>query len=126
MHPIPASCPVCGGDLVITRLHCPSCDTAIEGRFAASRFGGLTPEQWQFVELFIRFEGKLKHVGNELNISYPTVRNRLHEVIRALGYEPGASESPVDDIDRNEILDRLDAGEITAEEAMRLLGGETE
>ena len=127
MHTIPKSCPVCGGEMTITRLHCPNCDTTMEGRFSYGSFANLTPEQWQFVEMFIRFEGKLKHIGAELNLSYPTVRNRLHEIIRALGYEPGRSETPVlDSSQRQAILDRLDAGEITADEAMRLLGGEDE
>ncbi len=125
MHPVPKNCPICGSELTITALHCPSCDTTIEGRFAHGSFANLTPEQWDFVEMFIRFEGKLKHMGAELNLSYPTVRNRLHEIIRALGYEPGRQETPVlDSAQRQAILDRLDRGEITAEEAMRLLSGE--
>jgi len=60
---------------------------------------------------------------DELNLSYPTIRNRLHEVIRALGYEPGISdESPgLSDEERREILEDLDRGLIDAEKAMRLL-----
>ena len=62
----------------------------------------------------------------ELKLSYPTIRNRLHEVIRALGYEPGEEDSfgPSEE-DRKRILDDLEQGRIKYEEAMRLLS-ETE
>ncbi|NIP42573.1 MAG: DUF2089 family protein, partial [candidate division Zixibacteria bacterium] len=33
MHPIPGECPVCGGELIVTRLSCRQCDTVIQGRF---------------------------------------------------------------------------------------------
>ncbi len=119
-------CPVCGGELTITRLHCEACDTTIEGQFYQGRFSNLTPEQWEFIEAFIRVEGKLKHMEPILNLSYPTIRNRLHEIIRALGYEPGPVARPLDAEARREILEQLDRGEITAEEAMRRLSGEEE
>jgi hypothetical protein len=107
-----------------------SCDTAIEGHFVSGQFANLTPEQVSFVFTFVRCEGKINRVEDELNLSYPTIRNRLHEVIRALGYEPGKDE-PVETVemtqeDRNKILEDLQAGKITAEEATRLLRGEEE
>ncbi len=118
------SCPVCGNALTITRLHCPSCDTTISGQFYQGRFSNLTPEQWDFLEVFIRTEGKIKHMEPILNLSYPTIRNRLHEIIRALGYEPGPIAPPLSEETRRDILERLDRGEIDAAEAMRLLSGE--
>jgi hypothetical protein len=81
----------------------------------------LTPEQRHFVEIFIRCEGKLNRVQEELGLSYPTVRNRLEEVIRAMGYEVGEREQASDQR-RQEILERLAGKEITAEEALQLMG----
>jgi hypothetical protein len=80
----------------------------------------LTPEQRHFVEVFIRCEGKLNRVQEELGLSYPTVRNRLEEVIRAMGYEVGEREEASDQR-RQEILERLARKEISAEEALRLM-----
>jgi hypothetical protein len=62
---------------------------------------------------------------DELNLSYPTIRNRLYEIIRALGYEPGKEETPVrlTAEERKRILDDLDDGKITPEQAQRLLQG---
>lgn len=128
MKPSMSKCPVCGNELTVIRLHCDSCDTNIEGRFANSVLPGLNEEQLDFVETFIRCEGKITRMEDELNLSYPTIRNRLHEVIRAMGYEPGKDEEEPDisDEKRRSILEELDAGKISADEAMRLLHGEEE
>jgi len=120
-----SKCPICEGELHVTRLHCDTCDTAIEGRFSNNIFAGLTTEQLDFVETFVRVEGKMNRMADEMGISYPTLRNRLHEIIRALGYEPGKDDSAdVPDEKRRSVLEQLDSGNISAEEAMRLLHGE--
>ena len=93
MNPVLSVCPVCESSLAVTRLHCGECDTRVEGRFAIGPFAQLSPEQLEFVERFVQCEGKLKHLAAEMSISYPTVRSRLHEVIRAMGYEPRGRES---------------------------------
>lgn len=124
MRPAPTRCPICESELEVVRLHCPSCDTSIEGHFASGHFANLTPEQMEFIFTFVRCEGKINRMEQELNLSYPTIRNRLHEVIRALGYEPGKDE-PVEITQerRNSILADLSAGKIDANEATRLLRG---
>lgn len=120
-----SKCPVCEGELSVTRVHCDTCDTTIEGRFANGAFAGLAPEQLDFVETFVRVEGKMNRMTDEMGISYPTLRNRLHEIIRALGYEPGKDEpADIPDEKRRSVLEQLDSGNISAEEAMRLLHGE--
>ncbi len=129
MHTLPPKCPICGGDLVVTGLQCRVCDTRLEGRFIprVTPFADLDLEQLTFLETFLRCEGKLNCVGDKLGLSYPTVRNRLREVIRALGFEPEGepAEPPVDQELRRKVLDDLEAGRITPEEALRLLEGGT-
>lgn len=126
MHPALTRCPVCRTELTVTRLQCPSCDTTVEGRFTAGHFANLTAEQLDFIVTFVRVEGKLNRMETELGLSYPTIRNRLHEVIRAMGYEPGKEEAAPDATDekRRAVLDELNAGKISAEVAMRMLRGE--
>ena len=125
MNQVLGRCPVCGEELSVTRLECPSCATALEGHFTLGRFYHLSPEQLRFAETFIKCEGKINRVEEELGISYPTVRNRLQEVIRALGnpVEEEQTERPSPGR-RREILSQLSQGEISAEEAARLLRGE--
>jgi hypothetical protein len=123
MNTLPNKCPLCGGEIEIIRLHCQNCDTTFDGRFTSRAFAGLSSEQLDFVEMFLRCEGKITRMEDELNLSYPTIRNRLHEVIRAMGYEPGGGDGSqgLSDEERQSILDDLDKGRITAEEAMALL-----
>lgn len=123
MLPLPTRCPLTGGEIVVTRIYCPDADMSIEGRFTVAEppFAQLTPEQVRFVEVFVRNEGKLNRLEDELGLSYPTIRSRLHDVIRALGYEPGKEETPA--VDRKQVLAELDAGLISFEDAMQKLQG---
>ena len=129
MRPLPSKCPVCDSPLEVTRLYCQTCDTTIEGHFnpASGPFAALTNEQLQFVLAFVRCEGRFNRLEDELNLSYPTLRNRLYEIIRALGYEPGKEEQPtrLSAEERKRILDDLDQGKITSEQARRLLQGQS-
>jgi len=122
MNTIPNTCPLCSGEITVTRIYCRDCDTTIEGRFGGGPFSQLTEEQLNFVEIFVRCEGKITRMESEIGLSYPTIRNRLHETIRALGYEPGGEELVgLSDEERQRILDELDNGQISAAEAMRLI-----
>jgi hypothetical protein len=124
MNPVIGRCPICYESLTVTRLHCRNCDTSLEGHFTLGRLYQLTPEQLQFVEIFIRCEGKINRVEQEIGMSYPAVRARLSEVIRALGYEVGETEKEsLSEEDRREILSQVSAGKIKAEEAIQLLRG---
>ena len=125
MRPAPTICPICQSELEVVRLHCSSCDTSLEGHFAMGQFSNLTPEQMEFIFTFVRCEGKINRMEQELGLSYPTIRNRLHEVIRALGYEPGKDESVEINAEvRSSAIADLEAGKITADQAMRILRGE--
>jgi len=124
MYPVIGTSPVCGETLTVTRLYCRTCDTTVEGHFTLGRFYQLSPEQMAFVETFIRCEGKLTRVQGELGMSYPTVRSRLNEVIRALGYEVSDSKPEVSPEERRSILEQLGSGEISSQEAVQLLQGD--
>jgi hypothetical protein len=122
MHPILGECPVCGGEMMVTKLSCRTCDTVIQGRFVPGPFANLSTDQLDFLEIFVKNEGKITHMEKDLGLSYPTIRNRLHEIIRTLGYEPGKDEGPpLSEEDRRKILEDLNEGKITSEEAMELL-----
>jgi hypothetical protein len=118
-HPLIGQCPVCHELLEVTRLHCRHCDTAIEGHFGLGRLYQLSEEQMAFLELFIRCEGRLNRVQDELDISYPTARNRLVDVIRTLGYP--VNDGGVTEEERQAILQKVAAGQLSSEEAIKLL-----
>ena len=138
VHDVIATCPVCSDELTITRLHCRSCGTALEGEFGVGRFGRLDREQMALLESFLRSRGNLKEMERELGISYPTVRGRVDALVRALGLADGAPDEDPFDVEvaavaaddaateRRDILERLARKEIDADEAaaaLRALAG---
>jgi hypothetical protein len=126
-HDVISTCPVCSSELSITRLHCGSCGTTLEGDFSVGRFGRLNRDQLALLESFLRSRGNLREMERELGISYPTVRARVEALVRALGFgaRADAGEAGSDDdtavtplpATRNGILERLARKEISAEDA---------
>src|SRR5262245_40858382 len=99
MYEVSGRCPVCGGQMTVTRLECGACHSTLEGQFAVSSSGRATggtsfgrlerlnPEQLEFVEIFLRSRGIIKNVEAILDISYPTVKARLNNIIESLGFQ---------------------------------------
>lgn len=118
----PARCPVCSQELEAVRLQCSACGTAVEGHFELCKYCRLDPEHLTFLEVFLKSRGNIKDVERELGISYPTVRNRLDAMLTALGYapEPAASQDEPPRKKR-EVLEALESGKISPEEAVRQL-----
>ncbi|MCB8927040.1 MAG: DUF2089 domain-containing protein [Ardenticatenaceae bacterium] len=124
MNSVIGQCPICNDTLHVTRLHCRNCDTSIEGHFSLGRLYQLSPEQLSFIETFIKCEGKINRVEQEMGMSYPAVRSRLTEVIEAMGYEVGPAEPEVSEETRQAVLGDLSSGKLSAEEALAILRGE--
>lgn len=120
MHPLLTKCPVCGEEMIVTRLHCPQDNITIDGQFELGWLGKLSREQLEFVELMVKNRGNINGVAADLRIAYNTARSRLDDIIAALGYGV-----PIEDqrADRRAVLDRLASKEISVEEAMKLLRG---
>lgn len=118
MYKVISQCPVCKNNLKVVKLKCDSCDTVIENEFTLTKFDYLSSEDLYFVETFLKCRGNIKEVEKELKISYPTVRSKLDDVIGKLGYQPAAAPA---ENNANEILDALERGEISPEEAIAQL-----
>jgi hypothetical protein len=100
--------------MVVRRLECPNCGVGVDGRFDGGPLARLNREQLAFVETFLRARGKIKDVEEELGISYPTVIKRLDLVNVLLGNQ-AAPSTP------KGILEQLERGEISVQEATQLL-----
>jgi len=118
-HPMPTRCPVTGEPLEVTRLRGPRSGVVIEGNFLPNEFALLDRESLDYLRLFVKVRGNLKEVERMLGVSYPTVRSRFEQLLRALGYEADTVHEPGES--RADVLGRLERGEITAEEATRAL-----
>jgi hypothetical protein len=119
-HDAIATCPICSGELAVTRLHCRSCGTTLEGDFNVGRFARLSRDQFALLESFLRSRGNLKEMERELGISYPTVRARVDSLLRALGLGEG-DDTPMDEeeTDGTRTVDTERAGSETAAAAAR-------
>jgi hypothetical protein len=111
-------CPVCSNELRVTELTCLKCKTKISGEFHLDKFSKLDKEKLYFAEVFIKNRGNIKEIEKELGISYPTVRKLLDEVIIALGHSNKVEHN---ETEKNEILEKLSKGEISSEEALKML-----
>jgi hypothetical protein len=115
---LPFHCPVCHGELMVTRLECPSCGAEVTGEFSLSRLATLREPYASLIEMFLRVRGNVKEMERELGLSYPTVRARLEEALTAAGLGRRAEATEADiAAERAAVLDKLERGEITAIEA---------
>lgn len=81
MSRLPVQCPACKDQLKVKRLACESCNTQVEGRYELPLLMRLEPEEQIFLTDFIKCSGSLKEMAVLMKLSYPTVRNRLDEII---------------------------------------------
>ncbi len=110
-------CPICNHKMNVKTLRCNSCDTEISGEFELSPFDYLTKEQLDFALVFIKCMGNIKAIEKSLNISYPTVKKNIDDLVTSLGFPKSEKLS------REDVRKKLKNGEITFEEAEEILGG---
>ena len=120
LHDIPTNCPVSGGALYVSELTSAKSGITIRGKFKLPEVSRLNSEQRDFLEVFLRSRGVISTVEKELNLSYPTVRARLDNMLEAMGlapYKESTRSKVKSPEDRRLILDELEKGNITPAEA---------
>jgi hypothetical protein len=122
-HLPPRQCPVCGDELHVTRLGCGSCGSELAGRFAACPYCALRELDRKILRTFLVSRGNMRELARDLGVSYPTARQRFAELLARLGLEESTdgSEGPMTDLDREDVLRRLAAGELDLDEATAML-----
>ena len=117
MPKLPKHCPACNTDLMVTRLTCPECGTEVTGNFPPDLFSRLSPNDFDFVVLFLKSKGNVKEMERELGISYWTIRSKLSEIVVQLGLSNGDEEPDGPAALRQKILEQLNSGLLTVQEA---------
>jgi len=112
-------CPICADKLIVTALHCESCGTSLTGRFEPDTGCAVSREIMDFIKIFIYAEGNIKQVERLMNCSYPKVKNLLKRAKEELNI--GKGDDRLSPEEKTRILEQLDKGEITFEEAMKKL-----
>jgi len=107
-----------GSPLIVERVRLADSEIAIEGAFELPQLARLALEDQIFIAAFVKSHGSIKEMEQVFGVSYPTIKARLNRIAGALEFvETDPTPS------RNEILDRLSRGEITADEAIAVLEG---
>ena len=81
---LPTQCPSCGCELRIRSMCCATCDTTITGDYGLPTLMRLTLDEQRFILEFVKSSGSLKEMARKMNLSYPTVRNKLDDMIEHL------------------------------------------
>lgn len=113
-------CPICEGNLIVSELTCTSCNTKINGEFNLSKFDNLSPDQQNFALIFIKNQGNIKLIEKEMNISYPTVKKNLSDLINTLGFDE-VSVYENNKMTKEEIMQAIKDKQMTLDEAYKLL-----
>ena len=110
-------CPDCQQPMQLTRATCGDCDVSLEGTFEISPLGRLAEESQVFVMAFLRHHGSIRKMEQLLEISYPTVKNRLRSIVAQID-ESFEAPSPEPTPNNTLVLEQLAHGELTVDEAL--------
>lgn len=100
--------------IVVERVRLTDRDITIEGSFDLPQLARLSLEDQVFVAAFIRSHGSIKEMEQVFGVSYPTIKARLNRIAGSLEF---VETNPIPS--QAEILDKLNRGEITAQEAIQ-------
>ena len=81
---LPLSCPSCNSLLKVKQLYCDHCETTVAGLYSLPIISQLSMDEQKFILDFIKTSGSLKDMAKKMKLSYPTVRNRLDDIIGAI------------------------------------------
>jgi hypothetical protein len=141
-YPLLTRDPITNEELIVTRLENRARGLVLEAEFSLGWVGKLTPEQLEFAGLLLRYRGNVQKLATELGVAYNTARSRLDAIVEALGgtpeetqprhdsVPPSPDRSPPDraaelqqTVLRQTVLQQLERGEVSFEDAMRMLKG---
>jgi hypothetical protein len=84
MKLLPTICPACKNQIKVKSLICERCRTEINGQYELPLLARLSDDDQAFILEFIKASGSLKEMSRLLRLSYPTVRNRLDDIIERI------------------------------------------
>ncbi len=113
-------CPVCGKQMIVKEYYCSHCDTTIRGEFTLEGFLNLSKDRLEFLYKYLSLRGNLRELGNQMGVSYPTIRVRFDSLLADLGISP--AEKEVNEAVKSEIgviLEKIESGEMDSKEGIK-------
>jgi hypothetical protein len=105
-------CPSCDEQMVIGELKCPKCDLRVKKDFSPCEFCQLSEDDYEFLKIFLRTQGRITEIEKVLGVSYPTIKQMIEKLLTRLDLSPVEKEDP---------LNALEEGEISVDEAVAIL-----
>ena len=115
-----ANCPNCKSRMAITKVVCNTCNIQLEAEFNLPSLSQLSVKEQDFVIAFIHHHGSIKQTGEQLGVSYPTVKSRLTAIAEKLPPKSPVGSHPGPPL-AGDVLTRLKEGQITVDQALELL-----
>jgi len=107
------NCPLCGENMVISELRCPKCDARVKKDIVLCPFCQLPDEDYEFLQVFLRTQGKITDIEKILNVSYPTIKAKIDNLLNTLNLSSYTEEQ--------DPIDALSDGKISVDEAITML-----
>jgi hypothetical protein len=106
-----------GVPFLVERVCIPETGIAIEGTFELPPLARISLEDQVFIMAFVKCEGVIKEMERIFGVSYPTIKGRLSRIAGQLQFV----ENVLPPTRKQEVLDALERGDITAQEAIKNL-----
>ncbi len=106
------TCPSCHEKMVIGELKCPKCDLRVKKDFSPCEFCQLPEDDYEFLKIFLRTQGRITEIEKILGVSYPTIKQKIERLLTQLDLSPVEEKDP---------LNALEKGEISVDEAVAIL-----
>ena len=105
-------CPSCNEKMVIGELKCPKCDLRVKKDLSPCEFCQLPEDDYEFLKIFLRTQGRITEIEKILGVSYPTIKQKIENLLAKLDLSPVGEKDP---------LEALEKGEISVDEAVAIL-----
>ena len=110
-----ADCPYCGVAMRTAVMECDHCKVEVRGQFREAQFQRLSSDDLTFLEKYLLAQFSIKALAETTGMGYTAIRTRLDRIIETYTRLHRIEH------ERSIVLDRLQRGELTTEEATREL-----
>lgn len=81
---LPTLCPSCENSLNVSQMKCNHCDTTVNGNYDLPLYLKLNREEQDFILEFFLSSGSIKEMAKQAELSYPTMRNKMDDLIEKI------------------------------------------